>query len=150
MNTALFHAFCLLVCHTSALALGQERKEYQGTFSTPLGTYGVVFLASGGPVERMITLPLEPFVQHEVQTGISIFDVNGRLVSVVRPGTITSHGITWDGKDLRRQPVPPGIYFYTLDHNTDELFAPVDTSRTFLDRNSPLTLLQIGIFQPAT
>ncbi len=53
-------------------------------------------------------------VQH---VSLSIFDLSGRLIRTVVPGSIDcptiqqSNQVVWDGRDLRGVPVPSGVYF---------------------------------------
>jgi hypothetical protein len=51
------------------------------------------------------------------RASLRIFDVGGRLVRVLldRPVSAGEHRISWDGKDERGAPAPPGVYFARLE-----------------------------------
>jgi len=55
---------------------------------------------------------------------LTIHDVRGRLVRTIFHGPLTGgtrHGITWDGKDARGQPVASGVYFARAVLGTEKL-----------------------------
>ncbi len=48
---------------------------------------------------------------------LAIYDVTGRLVNILVENPVSQgrHSVVWNGRDLTGNPVPSGIYFYTLD-----------------------------------
>ena len=58
---------------------------------------------------------------------LSVFDLQGRLVSVLRDEEdgAGSHTVTWDGRDLSGIPVASGKYFYRLSTPDGEVTRPV-------------------------
>jgi hypothetical protein len=41
---------------------------------------------------------------------VTVFDVSGRVVRVIRPGAGDRTRVVWDGDDSRGRPVAPGVY----------------------------------------
>jgi outer membrane protein assembly factor BamB len=63
------------------------------------------------------TLPLAAKVD------LRVYDVGGRLVSVLADGTMTggTHEVAWNGKDSRGRQLASGIYFYRLRSGETEI-----------------------------
>jgi flagellar basal-body rod modification protein FlgD len=58
------------------------------------------------------------------QSGVlRVYDARGRLVSTVAEGPLTSgdHKFEWDGRDIRGQKVPSGVYFIRFEGENKSL-----------------------------
>jgi len=59
------------------------------------------------------------------QVELGVYDVNGRLVRMLRQGMTTAgtHSIEWDGRDPSGRRAPAGVYFVRLDTAQNQLRA---------------------------
>jgi len=67
------------------------------------------------PAPSGVTLDLT--LRHEGQVRVSVHDVSGRHVRLVREARLAAgrHPIVWDGRDEGGSPVPSGVYFVRLE-----------------------------------
>ena len=81
--------------------------------------------ATGGPAGFRIDSRPNPFtvsttirweLPHATSVTLRIFDVQGKLVRVLRDGPTESGpgGATWDGRDRAGRRAPAGVYFYRV------------------------------------
>jgi hypothetical protein len=60
-------------------------------------------------------------INQQQRVNLEIFDVTGKLIRKLIDNTLYagSHELFWDGKDVKGQKVPSGIYFYTLKSGSE-------------------------------
>jgi len=78
------------------------------------------------PMNDMTTFSFQhDFTNESIESVIQIFDLNGRLMSVIKEAGIAQSSqnqtISWDGKDSAGHDVPTGIYLYSIKINSTSL-----------------------------
>jgi hypothetical protein len=80
------------------------------------------FTPNGDGINDQITIRFDVLLAlDKVEANVTISDLSGRVVRHVGPArqTVGPAELTWNGRDEAGEKVPPGLYIYTLQVDTD-------------------------------